>query len=106
MSESKIEKLIKSNPDAVVQFNQRKMTRIYPKGVRVDSSNYDPGPMWSHGCNLVALNYQTHDLPMWLNHARFMINKRCGYILKPEYLRKLPDPITNPPAVQTVTFRF
>lgn len=45
MSESKIIKLIKQHPDNVVQYNQKKMTRIYPKGARVDSSNYDPSPM-------------------------------------------------------------
>lgn len=35
------------------------MSRIYPKGTRVDSSNYNPQPFWNVGCQMVALNYQT-----------------------------------------------
>lgn len=35
------------------------MSRIYPKGTRVDSSNYSPQPFWNVGCQMVALNYQT-----------------------------------------------
>ena len=34
-------------------------SRIYPKGTRVDSSNYNPAPAWAAGAQLVALNYQT-----------------------------------------------
>ena len=35
------------------------MSRIYPKGTRMDSSNYSPQPFWNAGCQMVALNYQT-----------------------------------------------
>lgn len=35
------------------------MSRIYPKGTRMDSSNYSPQPFWNVGCQMVALNYQT-----------------------------------------------
>lgn len=35
------------------------MSRIYPKGTRMDSSNYNPQPFWNVGCQMVALNYQT-----------------------------------------------
>lgn len=41
------------------RYNKRQMSRIYPKGTRVDSSNYSPQPFWSAGCQFVALNYQT-----------------------------------------------
>ena len=40
-------------------FNKRQMSRIYPKGTRVDSSNYMPQVFWNAGCQMVALNYQT-----------------------------------------------
>lgn len=40
-------------------YNKRQMSRIYPKGTRVDSSNYSPQPFWNVGCQMVALNYQT-----------------------------------------------
>lgn len=41
------------------RYNKRQMSRIYPKGTRVDSSNYNPQPFWNVGCQMVALNYQT-----------------------------------------------
>lgn len=41
------------------RYNKRQMSRIYPKGTRVDSSNYTPQPFWTVGCQMVALNYQT-----------------------------------------------
>ena len=37
---------------------------------------------------LVALNFQTGDVSMSLNHGRFSDNKQCGYILKPAILRE------------------
>lgn len=46
------------------------MSRIYPKGGRVDSSNYMPQIFWNAGCQMVSLNYQTpgrHQRPVNLN---------------------------------------
>lgn len=62
------------------------ISRIYPKGTRVDSSNYDPCEAWSAGNQLVALNYQTASMPMWINWGKFRENGSCGYVLKPEYM--------------------
>ena len=33
--------------------------RTYPAGMRIDSSNFNPIPMWASGIQLTALNYQT-----------------------------------------------
>jgi len=38
---------------------QVKLCRVYPKGQRIDSSNYSPVKFWNYGCQMVALNYQT-----------------------------------------------
>lgn len=35
-----------------VIYNQKHISRIYPKGSRTDSSNYDPIPYWNMGCQL------------------------------------------------------
>lgn len=43
----------------VHSYNKRQMSRIYPKGGRVDSSNYMPQIFWNAGCQMVSLNYQT-----------------------------------------------
>ena len=38
---------------------ERQFVRTYPVGTRIDSSNYDPIPLWNHGIQMVALNVQT-----------------------------------------------
>jgi len=43
--------------------------------------------MWNHGVQLCALNYQTPDRAMQLNHGKFLDNGRCGYVLQPECIR-------------------
>lgn len=35
-----------------VQYNKRQLSRIYPAGKRIDSSNYDPVEMWNAGCQI------------------------------------------------------
>lgn len=37
---------------------------------------------------IVALNFQTGDVSMSLNHGLFSGNNQCGYILKPAILRE------------------
>ncbi|KAG2457656.1 PLCB2 phosphodiesterase, partial [Polypterus senegalus] len=64
------------------------MSRIYPKGTRMDSSNYNPQIFWNAGCQMVALNYQTMDFPMQLNMALFEFNSRTGYLLKHDFMRR------------------
>jgi phosphatidylinositol phospholipase C delta len=86
-SETKVEKLIKSNCADIVHYNRTNFSRIYPKGTRFASTNYDPTLSWMLGCQMVALNYQTHDDGMRLNQIWFERNGRCGYVPKPELLR-------------------
>ena len=33
--------------------------RVYPAGMRIDSSNFNPVVFWMFGIQMVALNYQT-----------------------------------------------
>jgi len=68
------------------EHNTHHVSRIYPKGARVDSSNLDPTPAWAAGNHMVALNYQTPGEAMQLNDAKFRENGGCGYVLKPEYM--------------------
>jgi len=65
----------------------RLLARIYPEGLRFDSSNYHPYPGWSSGCQMLAFNYQSLNLAMYANEAMFQRQGCCGYILKPEYMR-------------------
>ncbi|KAI5107338.1 1-phosphatidylinositol 4,5-bisphosphate phosphodiesterase delta-4 isoform X1, partial [Silurus meridionalis] len=86
-SESKARKLIKEAGADFIQHNIRHLSRVYPSGLRTDSSNYCPHDMWNAGCQIVALNVQTAGLEMDLNDGLFIQNNRCGYVLKPEILR-------------------
>ena len=51
--------LLKERPVEFVNYNKHQLSRVYPKGTRVDSSNFTPQLFWNAGCQLVALNYQT-----------------------------------------------
>ncbi|TKS86546.1 1-phosphatidylinositol 4,5-bisphosphate phosphodiesterase beta-2 [Collichthys lucidus] len=86
--ETKGEAMIAKSAVEFVEYNKRQMSRIYPKGTRMDSSNYSPQPFWNVGCQLVALNYQTMDFPMQLNMSLFEFNGRTGYLLKHDVLRR------------------
>ncbi|XP_051511891.1 1-phosphatidylinositol 4,5-bisphosphate phosphodiesterase beta-3-like isoform X2 [Myxocyprinus asiaticus] len=79
---------LKNSPSEFVEYNKKQLSRIYPKGTRVDSSNYMPQLFWNVGCQMVALNFQTLDLPMQLNMGVFEYNGHCGYLLKPEFMRR------------------
>ncbi|XP_072224596.1 1-phosphatidylinositol 4,5-bisphosphate phosphodiesterase delta-3-A-like [Leuresthes tenuis] len=85
-SESDALRLIKDSGKLFVRHNSRQLSRIYPSGQRLQSSNYDPQEMWNCGCQMVALNFQTPGEQMDLNQGRFLPNGRCGYILKPSFL--------------------
>lgn len=41
-----------------LRFTQRNLLRVYPKGLRLDSSNYNPMLGWTHGAQMVAFNMQ------------------------------------------------
>jgi len=92
------------DPEKSVQFvkyNTRQISRIYPGAKRQDSSNFKPIQAWNAGCQIVALNYQTDDKQNFLNRARFTDNGGCGYVLKPDFLRR-PDPMYSPLASESL----
>ncbi|XP_061730054.1 1-phosphatidylinositol 4,5-bisphosphate phosphodiesterase classes I and II isoform X1 [Cydia pomonella] len=93
--------LLKERPIEFVNYNKHQLSRVYPAGTRFDSSNFMPQVFWNAGCQLVALNYQTLDLAMQLNLGTFEYNRRCGYLLKPEFMRR-KDRRLDPFAESTV----
>ena len=67
--ETKIEKLArhKQYASSFIKYSNRQLSRVYPKGLtRMDSSNYDPVVMWNAGSQMVALNYQTGGVCVWV----------------------------------------
>jgi hypothetical protein len=49
LSEGAIIKHMKHDYNALIEMHKRYFTRVYPSGIRVDSSNYDPIPAWNVG---------------------------------------------------------
>ena len=87
--EAKAEKLMVNNVEQAQMFlwyHDIQFSRVYPKAQRVDSSNYNPMPMWNVGSQMTALNFQTGDKPMQLNQGKFLQNGSSGYVLKPEFM--------------------
>uniref|UniRef100_A0A672UHM2 Phosphoinositide phospholipase C n=1 Tax=Strigops habroptila TaxID=2489341 RepID=A0A672UHM2_STRHB len=87
LSEAKARKLIRDAGNEFVRHNTWQLTRIYPSGMRTDSSNYNPQEMWNVGCQIVALNFQTAGTEMDLCDGLFSQNGCCGYVLKPPFMR-------------------
>lgn len=49
---------------------------------------------------MVSLNFQTSDLPQQLNQGKFEYNGNCGYLLKPDFMRRSDrtfDPFADAP---------
>ncbi|PHT44893.1 Phosphoinositide phospholipase C 4 [Capsicum baccatum] len=58
LSEQELERAVDTRGKEIIRFTQQNLLRIYPKGIRVDSSNYDPLVGWMHGAQMVAFNMQ------------------------------------------------
>nr|KAF6450893.1 phospholipase C delta 4 [Molossus molossus] len=86
-TETKAKSLIKEAGNEFVQHNAWQLSRVYPSGLRTDSSNYNPQEFWNAGCQMVAMNVQTAGLEMDLYDGLFRQNGGCGYVLKPDFLR-------------------
>ena len=71
------------------KHNMRYLMRVYPGGHRWQSGNPDPLVFWRRGVQMMALNWQTYDLPMQMNDAMFASGSdKLGYVLKPRELRQ------------------
>lgn len=67
--------------------------------------------LWNVGVQMVALNFQTPDRAMWLNHGKFRQNGGCGLLLKPQLqLQDAFDPYDHKtylqPGTERVTMRL
>ena len=54
-SENVARRLTQSYPEEFVNYNKCFLSRVYPAGKRVDSSNYNPQEMWNCGCQMGEL---------------------------------------------------
>ena len=43
----------------LIKHTKTHVVRTYPKGLRLNSTNYEPHRFWAAGAQLVAINWQT-----------------------------------------------
>lgn len=86
INEANAKKICRKHPLAVIAHTETQLIRTYPAGLRIDSSNFNPVFFWSFGMQMVALNYQTEDLPMHINRAMFEQSNNYGYVCKPSIM--------------------
>lgn len=65
LSESTANKILRQGMMDLIKHNRTHLVRIYPKGMRVSSTNYEPHRYWSAGAQLVALNWQTFGVSLY-----------------------------------------
>ena len=74
----------------MVACTERQFVRTYPGGTRIDSSNYDPIPLWNHGIQMVALNVQTPGKYLCVSsivtEIELFIVCRSFHVLKPRQI--------------------
>ncbi|KAG8945509.1 Phospholipase C [Tulasnella sp. 419] len=87
LSEKKAKSILKVNAHVLVDHSRTHVVRVYPQGLRVKSTNFEPNRFWAMGAQLVAINWQTFDMGFALNYAMFQRNGQAGYVLKPDALR-------------------
>ncbi|XP_057430197.1 phosphoinositide phospholipase C 2-like isoform X2 [Lotus japonicus] len=88
LSELQLENAAITYGKEIVRFTQRNILRVYPKGTRITSSNYNPLIGWMHGAQMVAFNMQGYGRSLWLMQGMFKANGGCGYVKKPDFLLK------------------
>ncbi|OAY51675.1 phosphoinositide phospholipase C 2 [Manihot esculenta] len=88
LSEPQLESAAEAHAKEIIRFTQRNILRVYPKGTRIDSSNYNPLIGWMHGAQMVAFNMQGHGKSLWSMYGMFRANGGCGYVKKPDFLLK------------------
>lgn len=88
LGEEKFGKVVLSHGLDMIRFTQSNLVRVYPKSLRIDSSNFNPLLGWMHGVQLVAFNMQGYGRYLWLMQGMFRANGGCGYVKKPDFLIK------------------
>ncbi|XP_061376618.1 phosphoinositide phospholipase C 6-like [Gastrolobium bilobum] len=86
LSEKKLKSASESHGADLIRFTQKNILRVYPKGERVQSSNFRPHLGWMYGAQMVAFNMQGHGKSLRFMQGMFRANGGCGYVKKPEFM--------------------
>jgi hypothetical protein len=96
LAEKNFDRVAREDPVGLIKQTNKSCLRMYPDGLRQDSSNPNPIYPWNFGIQMVALNYQNDGLVMSLAYGKFLDNGGCGYVLKPRYLIDMDKTNFNP----------
>ena len=59
LGERTANKVMKPGMQDLIKHNRTYAVRIYPRGLRLNSTNCEPHRYWSEGTQLIAINWQT-----------------------------------------------
>lgn len=65
LSEKAANRFLKQSMMDLIKHNRTHLVRIYPKGTRIGSTNFEPHRYWSAGAQLAAINWQTPGMFNW-----------------------------------------
>ena len=82
LSEIKARHQVETAGNDLIRHAARRLMRVYPAGIRVQSSNFDPVTYWNCGLQMVAINFQSGDCHLRTYLGRF--RSSGGYVLKPK----------------------
>lgn len=82
------------------------MVRTLPTESKSELENYDTMPMLRSGIQLISFNLQQEDEHHYFMHSKFLENggKKCGYFLKPTWLRSNCHESMYPSNFDTVAY--
>lgn len=89
LSEAAIKDAHENNRQALLNHNREFLMRVYPSGIRLNSSNLNPIFFWQQGAQMVALNWQNCDKGMMINDAMFP--NGVGWVRKPSLYRNIAN---------------
>ena len=105
LSEQKVIDMPEEHHEALFDHNRNYLMRIFPSGLRVNSSNVEPTFLWRQGAQMVALNWQSWDKGMMLNEGMFAGEE--GWVLKPEgYLGTLGNKVDEQTPIKRQTLEL
>jgi len=95
ISESKCLALLPTSLVSLIAHSSKHLRRIFPRGTRIGSSNFDPLTFWRNGSQVASLNWQVYDRGMQVNEAMFVGSP--GWVAKPRHMRTGDPEETKPP---------
>lgn len=87
ISEPSCLRLVPTSLPQLIEHSAVHLRRIFPKGTRIGSSNFDPLLFWRNGSQVASLNWQAYDRGMQINEAMFVGTP--GWVPKPLHMRNL-----------------